>query len=378
MEINIQDKEWKSFRFDEIFLIKGGFYNKSPPFNDDGDIPYLSGTRFNNGIKGYCRYNDILNHSKTGKGKNHDINDKIFEGNCITVTNNGSVGYAFYQKNKFTCSHDVNILYLKNFTLNKYIAIFLIVAIEQQRICFAYSRKWRPERMTSSNIMLPINENGEPDYKYMETYIKNKFVPKKENIIPILDNKLRKLTYVSVPNLNEKEWDDFFINDIGTITSGIDITQIKMIPGEIPYISSTSQNNGIGAFIGNSNNTLESNCISINRNGSVGYAFYHPYQALYSNDCRKLKINKNKYVSLFVTNQIKAQKEIYNYGYKMGTARLKRLKILLPIDDNGNPDYDYMEQYMINLEIRLLNKYKKHLQNHFYSEYISEKENLMM
>lgn len=372
------NKEWKSFRFDEIFIIKGGFYNKAPPFNNDGKIPFIGATRFNNGIKGYCRYTDILSHSKTGHGKNHDINYKIFEGNCITVTNNGSVGYAFYQKNKFTCSHDVNVLYLKNFTLNKYIALFLIVTIEQQRICFAYSRKWRPERMKSSNIMLPANKNGEPDYSFMETYIKNKFTPKKENMLKKINNKLRKLTYVSIPDLDEKEWDNFFINDIGTIESGKDITKKEMVSGEIPYVSSKSQNNGISAYIGNKNDSLDSNCISINRNGNVGYSFYHPYPALFSNDCRKLKINQNKYVSLFITNQIKAQKNKFNYGYKMGTNRLQRLKILLPIDKNGNPDYNYMKQYMINLEIKLLSKYKRFIQNQVYSNYISNKERLMM
>ena len=30
----------------------------------------------------------------------------------------------------------------------------------------------------------------------------------------------------------------------------------------------------------------------------------------------------------------------------MGTARLKRQKIMLPTTDNGTPDYDYMEQYV--------------------------------
>jgi len=43
---------------------------------------------------------------------------------------------------------------------------------------------------------------------------------------------------------------------------------------------------------------MESNCISVNRNGSVGYAFYHCYEALYGNDTRKLNpVIKNKYAN---------------------------------------------------------------------------------
>ena len=133
--------------------------------------------------------------------------------------------------------------------------------------------------------------------------------------------------------------------------------------GKTPYVSSTANNNGVSAYISNTNETLEDNCISINRNGSVGYAFYHPYKALFSNDCRKLIIdnNNNKYISLFIVNQIKAQKDKYNYGYKMGTNRLKKQKIMLPIDNEGNPNYNYMEQYMINLEITALLQYEKYI-----------------
>lgn len=164
-----------------------------------------------------------------------------------------------------------------------------------------------------------------------------------------------------VEQLSDKKWGEFFLEDIGEIKSGKDITKVNMIKGDTPYVSSSAQNNGVSAYVGNTNNTLESDCISINRNGSVGYAFYHPYNALFSNDCRKFKIGKNKYISLFISNQIKAQKEKYNYGYKMGTGRIKRQKIMLPITEEGEPDYVFMTEYMKNMEIELINKYKLHI-----------------
>lgn len=39
------------------------------------------------------------------------------------------------------------------------------------------------------------------------------------------------------------------------------------------------------------NETIDKECINVNRNGSVGYAFYHEYPALYGNDTRKLTPN---------------------------------------------------------------------------------------
>ncbi len=162
-------------------------------------------------------------------------------------------------------------------------------------------------------------------------------------------------------NLEDKEWGEFFIEGVAEILSGRDIYEAERCAGNTPYISSTAKNNGIGHFVGNNNNTLEENCLSVNRNGSVGYSFYHPYKGLFSNDCRKLRpYSKSKYVGLFLSNQICSQREKYNYGYKMGTARLKRQKIMLPVNAVGEPDWQFMENYTKALMEEKKLKYIKH------------------
>lgn len=167
-----KEVEWKEFLFPEIFEIKKGFYNKKPESSNEGKIPFLGATANNNGITEFYTLSEIEQNSKTGKAPNHPLKKKIFNGNCIAVTNNGSVGFAYYQVADFTCSHDINPLYLKNHQLNREIAYFLITAIEKQKVCFEYARKWRPMRMAKSKILLPINEKGNPNFEYMENYIK--------------------------------------------------------------------------------------------------------------------------------------------------------------------------------------------------------------
>lgn len=158
--------------------------------------------------------------------------------------------------------------------------------------------------------------------------------------------------------LNEKQWGEFFIEDVVEILSGRDIYGTERVEGNTPYISATANNNGIGHFVGNNNPTKESGCLSVNRNGSVGYSFYHPYEALFSNDCRKLRLKEsNKHIGIFISQQITRQRGKYGYGYKMGTARLKRQKIMLPINNNNEPDYHYMENFMKQLEYKKLNEY---------------------
>ena len=171
--IGLYTSNWEQFRFDDIFIIKKGFYNKKPELNLSGNIPFIGATSSNNGITGMCDLDTIERTSKTGDDKNAPLSEKLFDGNCITVSNNGSVGFAFYQAKPFTCSHDVNPLYLKDKNLNPFIALFLCAVIEHERYRWAYGRKWRPVRMPSSKISLPVDANKNPDWEYMENFIKS-------------------------------------------------------------------------------------------------------------------------------------------------------------------------------------------------------------
>ena len=175
----------------------------------------------------------------------------------------------------------------------------------------------------------------------------------------------------NLPTLESKTWKDFFIEDVTEIVSGKNINAEDRAAGKIPYISASANNNGVTDFVSNRNETIEENCISVNSNGSVGYSFFHPYSALYSGDCKKLRPKiKNKYISIFITQQIALQREKYGYGYKMGTVRLKRQKILLPVTELGEPDYKFMENFMRSLENRLLNLYKNYIERQIEKNFV--------
>ena len=164
---------WEIFDFADIFIIKKGFYNKKPPCYEYGNIPFIGASDSNNGFTGFTTYSAIKENSKVGYGRNEPIEQKIFNGNAICVTNNGSVGYAYYQQHPFTCTHDVNPLYLRDRELNRHLAMFLIACIEKQRVCFTYARKWRPKRMVKSRLLLPVTADGHPDWDFMERYMRD-------------------------------------------------------------------------------------------------------------------------------------------------------------------------------------------------------------
>ena len=113
-ELNVNS--WKTFKYggeNGFFTILNGYYNKKPEHNEVGNIPFIGATEYNNGVTELYSLTDIEDYNKDEKSLQHEIDRKIFKANSITVSNNGSVGCAFYQINDFTCSHDVNVLLIK-------------------------------------------------------------------------------------------------------------------------------------------------------------------------------------------------------------------------------------------------------------------------
>ncbi len=361
--MDLNNIEWAEFMFIDIFEIKNGFYNKKPNPSINGKIPFIGATQNNNGITEFYTFNDIESNSKVGHGKNEDINKKMFNGNCIAVTNNGSVGFAYYQKNRFTCSHDVNPLYLKNYELNEYIAKFLITAIEMQRVCFEYARKWRPKRMVKSKILLPVNKKGEPDYKLMEQYIKQNEQSQFDKIKEQINKKINEVkSYKKVESINNKKWCEFNITDLFHFYKGDQNNMANIEKGQIPLVSAKKGDNGYKEFANQREKKLfKKNSLTLNNDGDggAGISFYQPFDYLLDSHVTALypKTGLNKYVLLFISRCLTAQREKFGHGYSINNKRLKVFKFMLPIDKNGQPDYDYMENYIKKIQYEKLTKY---------------------
>lgn len=319
--------EWGTYKIGDLFSLSRG-KRLTEYDRKNGTIPYYSASKENNGLTDFIS------------------NPLFIDSNKIIIS---TFGDAYFVVGEFTASDEVTIL--DHEKLNEYNSLFIVQMIKQNKDKFRFGWKAFSNRIARQTINLPLTKDGSVDWLFMENFMK---IVKKE-IKPLIVSEVYDIT--DIRELDNINWKEFAIEEIATIISGKDIYQQERMPGNIPYITSTALNNGIGYSVSNLNNTLEKNCISVNRNGSVGYAFFHGYNALYSNDVRKLKINKNnKYVSLFVTTSIKKQKEKYGYGLKLGTGRLKRQKIMLPVNNYNEPDWSFMEQYMKRLEDNILKR----------------------
>lgn len=153
--IELNTKTWKGYSMDYLFdFVKGKRLTKADMI--PGEVNFLGAISENNGIR-----------EKIATSYQWDAN-------CITVNYNGSVGEAFYQSTPFWASDDVNVLYAKDFwTLNQYIAMFIITVIRANKYRFSYGRKWTLEKMKETVLRLPSKKDGKPDFEYMEKYIKS-------------------------------------------------------------------------------------------------------------------------------------------------------------------------------------------------------------
>jgi hypothetical protein len=150
---DLNTSQWKPFKYDKLFDIKKGDRIISEDMRP-GKTPCVRAIDSNNGVSDYI---DIEpNHSQ----------------NTITVNYDGSIAEAFYQPKPYFALDTENILYPK-FELNPFIAMFLVTLIKKEKYRFNYGRKWKLERMNESIIKLPVEKNNEPDWQFMENYIKS-------------------------------------------------------------------------------------------------------------------------------------------------------------------------------------------------------------
>lgn len=156
-------------------------------------------------------------------------------------------------------------------------------------------------------------------------------------------------------NIEDKEWKSFAIGDIFVVT-GTTTTQPKslMTNGITPRITCQAVDNGLEGFYANEPTeiggvlTVDSATIgAVNYQGSDFIATDH-VEKISRKDGKRI----DRFSGLFLVWAIRsAIGNKYYYGYKFSQNRIRRQTILLPINDVGDPDYDFMREYVKEHEL---------------------------
>ncbi len=155
--------------------------------------------------------------------------------------------------------------------------------------------------------------------------------------------------------INKELWQEFRFDEIFTITRGKRLATLDQVSGDIAYISSSKKNNGVDNYIlPPSYMTIYENALTLSNSGSVGYCFYHPYKFVSSDHCTVIEIKDpniplDNYIALFLKPIIETMRNKYNFAREINNERLRKEIIILPVNHNKSPEWEYMRNVIKTL-----------------------------
>ena len=336
--LSIKDLNLKQFTLSEIFEIKSlKHIDKNKLKKEDGDIPYVSQSKLNNGVLKF-----VCNHGPK----------KLNSGNCISIGMNTQV--VRYQERDFYST--TNLVSIYNIHLNRYTACFICPMLENiLRQKFNYSYMALARRVSKIEIPLPVASDGNPDWDMMEAYIKDQIVRIKQQEKEGLKKKIEELEARILPKPNiprltivGKITADFTLGQIfPNIIRGTAIPKRIRKPGTIPYISASLLNNGEADFVSVNKKYIYKDCLTVPFIGGENCTFYHDGEFVPSSDVAVLQNeNFDKYIYVFLIGILNVIMQKYSFGYKASLERLQKQTIPLPITSEGKPDWEFMSDYI--------------------------------
>lgn len=335
--MKIDTSKWGEFKVEDLFdILKVTNKLKNSDLVDNGSVLVYSSTTENNGIFG-----------KTNKPAEFTISNQI-PFYLIFGDHTRSMSIV---KNDFSVMDNVKIL--KPHIFNEYIIQFIITIWKKSIPNLGYARHWTVAK--NIQILLPITSDGELDYKYMEEYIK-----KIENTVSSSLTKIQSAQNKKKEKIDVSCWKEFKVGDFFDIhpTKAYKLKNVELLDnGNSPIVVNSSYNNGIGGFTtqettekGNMitfSDTVDANTIFYQPNDFVGYAHV---QGLYPIGKFKDCWNMDCLMFFLTIFRSTALTKGFDYGNKFRRDIAKQLIIKLPITSNGEPDWNYMEEYIKKIE----------------------------
>ena len=175
--MKLSDREWKDFESQQFFKeVRVKHKLTKRQLSDDGMVPVLASQIENGGIIGFTNsvpeffiskqmaiYVVFGDHTRTFRIMEHDF----------SVADNVKVLLPILNDN------------------NKYVIFFLINSWKKAIPDLGYARHWRAAKR--SKILLPVTDDGEPDYQFMEDYVRELMIAKRKQSSDFVETRLAEL-----------------------------------------------------------------------------------------------------------------------------------------------------------------------------------------
>lgn len=338
---------YKSFQIKELFDIhptKAYKLTNAYLFDKDGTVPVVTNTSENNGRSGYSKL----------EATEHDII-------TFSDTANKSPDSIFFQEGEFIGYSHVQGLYPYSDEWTKHSLLYLATVMRKKtKGIYDYYAKMSRDIISDMIVDLPVDDNGELDYHYMEKQISS--LEKKGN--KILQKVLRdeKLTNYS---LTQKEIEalQFFEKHGGQLKKikAKELFNVKGNPqlnkesfsfiegGEYPYFTRTVFNNGILGYVEylDEEHKILGNSIAV---GMLGMRFFYMEHDFYAGQFTKTLFPKfddfDEDVALYFIAILNTNSQKYLGGLVRDFEKLfYDTDLYVPIKD-GFVDYDLIRLFI--------------------------------
>lgn len=363
----VSNQKYKPFNVGDIFFITNGKGITRQEIKDHpGELAAIQSAATNNGIMGfidedYCRER---NYSFTLEP-------------CLTVARTGSSGYVTFQEHGCCVGDSAKLLLLKGKKKTKNIYLYLRTILMANKYRYTFARKVTEENYLNDIIELPINEDDEIDYEYMENYIMQingdvASIPdyflqegyekacwyldtidqddfEKEYAGKICDDEIV---------LDTDKWIEFHLYDIFEIHVGNKFDRSKMSMGAptVNFVGRSSENNGVTAFVDEIEGTepyKEGNLTVALGGEYLGSCFIQDYPFYTSQNVNVLipKEDIDIFTKMFIAHLVRYESaNNYKAFARELNAHIKTdFVIKLPATVFGKPDYEFMSKYIKSL-----------------------------
>ncbi|MEG0835864.1 MAG: restriction endonuclease subunit S [Anaerovoracaceae bacterium] len=345
---------YKQHRAGDLFQIQSNpqLNKESFKFTEKG-YPYFTRTAFDNGILGYVEYLD----------EEHKIS-----GNSLAI---GMIEMRFhYMEHDFYAGQFTKTAFPKFDGFNKLIALYFICLFGKYQSAFQGVLVRDFENLFSNlQISLPTTKSGKVDFMFIERYMSELEIVRIQklethlNSIGIADNTIthdeqKIISAFRTGAIKNKSFSLhylFYKKEMTHEDSRAYRVKKRDILHDVAGVVAKYDDNGVMYWVkeGEFKFTPDQDGITVIANGAVasGRVFYQEHKYTILNDAYTIKLKAKEvigrdlglYLALAIEKRLFST---YSWENKPTWDKVKNDTIELPVDMNGNPNYEYMSRFM--------------------------------
>ena len=342
----IDTKTWKEFKVGDLFNVNSSkkIYHAINvtiiPTQEEGYYPYVVRQKSNNGIRGYIK---------------EDI-QTLNPANTITFAQD--TAELFWQSQPYFTGNKVKVMTVKDKELTESLSLFLISTLKRAFSNFSYVTSYTVDNIKSVVIQLPVQptldpdktyhpEGYVPDWDYMEAFMEQINQQAQARLNEYKEGKLEYTTLdtIGYTPVDTESWAEFKVGDLfEKISRGTRLKKANRITGDKPLLTAGGYNNGVSEYIEKHDVLYAGTNLTIDM---FGNSFVHTYP-FYADD-NILIFNNKKYNEnhlLFIKTALTYLKTQYGFQKQYRLNSVEKTVVKLPVDTNGQPDWNYMEAFM--------------------------------